>query len=77
MLLFMKHQDVVVWLLWNSMGHMGKIKSWEVSDRFLAKVEPLIPIFKCDPNKFNKLKAGDGRKSLPAYQVFEGNNIFS
>ena len=60
------------------MGHMGKIKLWEVSDKFLAKVvEPLIPVFKREPNKYNKLKAGDGRKSLPAYQVFEGDNIFS
>ena len=59
------------------MEHMDKIKLWEVSDKFLAKVESLIPVFKRGPNKYNKLKAGDGRKPLPAYQVFEGDNIFS
>lgn len=51
---------------------MSKVKSWEVSDKFWEKVEPLIPVAQRDPNKKYKRKAGGGRKPLPVRQVFEG-----
>ena len=51
---------------------MSKVKSWEVSDRFWGKVEPLIPLVKRDSSKEYKRKVGGGRKPLPARQVFEG-----
>ena len=35
MLFSIKYQDVVI--VPYSMGHMGKIKSWEVSDKFWGK----------------------------------------
>ncbi len=51
---------------------MGKIKSWEVSDRFWERVEPLIPKKKRDKNKQYKRKPGGGRKPIQPRQVFEG-----
>ena len=44
---------------------MPKIQSWEVSDVFWEKVEPLIPLPKRDPNKEYKRKPGGGRKPMP------------
>ena len=51
---------------------MPRIQSWEVSDSFWKKVEPLIPKPERDPNKTYKRKAGGGRKAMPARQIFEG-----
>ena len=50
---------------------MAKVQSWEVSDSFWARVEPLIPKPKRDPNKAYKRKPGGGRKPMPARQIFE------
>ena len=51
---------------------MAKVKSWEVSDSFWKKVEPLIPSSKRDPNKKYQRKPGGGRKPMPARKIFEG-----
>ncbi len=51
---------------------MAKVQSWEVSDSFWARVEPLIPKPKRDPNKTYMRKPGGGRKPMPARQIFEG-----
>lgn len=50
----------------------SKINSWEVSDKFWAIAEPLIPKPKRDPNKEYKRKPGGGRKPIPPRTVFEG-----
>ena len=50
---------------------MPKIRSWEVSDAFWEKVEPLIPPPKRDPNKVYKRKLGGGKKPLPSRKIFE------
>lgn len=50
---------------------MGRLASWEVSDAFWARVAPLIPAHQRDPHKVYKMKPGNGRKPLPARQVFE------
>jgi len=50
---------------------MGKIKSWEVSDSFWGKAEPLVPVPERDPSRKYKRKAGGGRKPMPARQIFE------
>ena len=52
-------------------GRMKKIQSWEVSDAFWERVEPLIPEPQRDPNKTYKRKVGGGRKRMPPRQVFE------
>ena len=51
---------------------MAKVKSWEVSDSFWQKVEPLIPPRKRDPNQEYQRKPGGGRKPMPARKIFEG-----
>jgi transposase len=51
---------------------MAKVKSWEVSDSFWQKVEPLIPSPKRDPNKQYLPKPGGGRKPMPARKIFAG-----
>ncbi|OGH01501.1 MAG: transposase [Candidatus Lambdaproteobacteria bacterium RIFOXYD1_FULL_56_27] len=51
---------------------MEKVKSWEVSDAFWERVEPLIPKPERDPSKLYQRKAGGGRKPLPPKQIFEG-----
>ena len=51
---------------------MEKVKSWEVSDAFWERVEPLIPRQERDPSKLYQRKAGGGRKPLPPKQIFEG-----
>jgi len=50
---------------------MARIQSWEVSDAFWNKVEPLIPVKKRDPNKTYKRKAGGGRKPIESRTIFE------
>jgi transposase len=50
---------------------MAKVQSWEVSDKFWEKVEPLIPLPERDPTKTYKRKPGGGRKPMPARQIFE------
>ena len=50
---------------------MATLHSWEVSDSFWAKVEPLIPLPKRDPNKTYKRKPGAGRKPIAPRRVFE------
>jgi len=51
---------------------MAKIQSWEVSDSFWGKVEPLIPNPERDPKKEYKRKIVGGRKPMSPRQVFEG-----
>ncbi len=51
---------------------MAKVKSWEVSDSFWQKVEPLIPSPKRDPNKQYLRKPSGGRKPMPARKIFAG-----
>ena len=50
---------------------MAKIQSWEVSDAFWEKVEPLIPAPQRDPSKMYKRKQGGGRKPIPSRRIFE------
>jgi len=50
---------------------MAKVQSWEVSDKFWEKVEPLIPLPERDPTKTYKRKPGGGRKPMPARQILE------
>jgi len=49
-----------------------RIASWEVSDSFWERVEPLIPRQERDKEKTYKRKAGGGRKPIPYRRVFEG-----
>lgn len=51
---------------------MAKIQSWEVSDAFWERVEPLIPAPGRDPKKTYKRKSGGGRKPMPPRQIFAG-----
>ena len=50
---------------------MVTLQSWEVSDVFWAKVEPLIPEPEREPLKRYRRKPGGGRKPLPPRQIFE------
>ena len=50
---------------------MARIQSWEVSDAFWEKVEPLIPPTERDPNKTYKRRAGGGRKPIVPRKIFE------
>src|SRR5512137_530651 len=50
---------------------MARVKSWEVSDSFWEKVEPLIPPPERDPEKAYKRKSGGGRKPILTRKVFE------
>jgi hypothetical protein len=50
---------------------MAKVKSWQVSDSFWPKAEPLIPLPQRDPNQKYQPKAGGGRKPMPARQILE------
>lgn len=50
---------------------MAKVQSWEVSDLFWEKVEPLIPPPTRDPQKTYRRKAGGGRKPIPPRRIFE------
>jgi transposase len=51
---------------------MAKLQSWEVSDALWAKVAPLIPEKKRDPNQKYIRKSGGWRKSIDARTVFSG-----
>ncbi len=46
-------------------------KSWEVSDAFWAKVEPLIPTPKRDKSRQYERRRGAGRKPMNYRKVFE------
>lgn len=52
-------------------GFMPKIQSWEVSDSFWERAEPLIPSVEREPGKEYKRKSGGGRKPMPPRQIFE------
>ncbi len=49
-----------------------KIQSWEVSDAFWERVEPLIPRPCRDADKTYRRKPGGGRKPINYRKVFEG-----
>ena len=49
-----------------------RIQSWEVSDAFWERVNPMIPQPERDKEKNYKRIAGGGRKPIPYRQVFEG-----
>ena len=51
---------------------MPKVQSWEVSDRFWERVEPLIPRKQREKDHVYKRRPGGGRKALEARRVFEG-----
>lgn len=52
-------------------GMMSKAKSWEVTDQFWARVEPLVPSVSRVVGKPYRRKAGGGRKPKSARLVFE------
>ena len=57
----------------NRRRKMSSVKSWEVSDEFWKRVEPLIPVRRIRTSgKTYTRKAGGGRKPMPSRQVFEG-----
>ena len=47
------------------------VQSWEVSDEFWARAEPLIPVKARDAGKRYQRRPGAGRKPMPARRVFE------
>ena len=49
-----------------------RIQSWEVSDAFWERVNPLIPMPERNKEKSYKRITGGGRKPIPYRQVFEG-----
>ena len=49
-----------------------RIASWEVSDSFWERVEPLIPHQERDSAKTYKRKEGGGRKPIAPRRAFEG-----
>ena len=51
---------------------MAKIRSWEVSDEFWKRVEPLIPKRERDSARTFLRRLGGGRKSIDPRRVFEG-----
>jgi transposase len=48
-----------------------RVESWEVTDEFWRRVEPLVPPREIDPEKQYIRKPGAGRPPMPARQVFE------
>lgn len=48
-----------------------RMASWEVTDAFWQRVEPLLPKRKLDHTKVYQRKPGAGRPPKPARQVFE------
>ena len=50
---------------------MVGVKSWEVTDEFWKRVEPLVPVRVRATDKVYKRKAGGGRKQKDARLVFE------
>jgi len=51
---------------------MGKVCSWEVSDEFWRRVEPLIPPRVRPSGKEFERRPGGGRKPMDPRKVFEG-----
>lgn len=51
---------------------MTRAKSWEVTDEFWKRVEPLVPIRARTAEKAYVRKSGGGRKPKDARLVFEG-----
>jgi transposase len=51
---------------------MARVRSWEVSDEFWKRVEPLIPQRERQADKTFKRKPGGGRKPMLGRRVFEG-----
>lgn len=51
---------------------MAKVKSWEVSDEFWSRVEPLIPVRQRAAEQIYVRKSGGGRKPKALRLVFEG-----
>ncbi len=51
---------------------MSKVQSWEVSDEFWERVEPLIPVRQRCAGKTYRRKPGAGRPPKEARLVFEG-----
>src|SRR6202041_3966342 len=51
---------------------MPQIKSWEVSDEFWAKVEPLIPMRRRSRTRKYRRRPGGGRKPMLPRRVFAG-----
>jgi transposase len=51
---------------------MGQINSWEISDEFGAKVEPLIPQRERPAGRVYLRRAGGGRKPMKPRQIFAG-----
>jgi len=49
-----------------------RVESWEVSDDFWRRVEPLIPVRQRSAERQYLRKPGAGRPSKPARLVFEG-----
>lgn len=45
--------------------------SWEVSDAFRQRVEPLIPARRRAADQRDVRKSGGGRKAKPSWGVFE------
>lgn len=50
---------------------MGRVKSWEVTDEFWKRVEPLVPMRVRTTDKTYRRKVGGGRKQKDARLVFE------
>lgn len=48
-----------------------RVASWEVTDEFWARVEPLIPVRQRPADKLYVRKPGAGRPAKPARLVFE------
>ena len=49
---------------------MAQIKSWTVSDKLWAKVEPLVPVKQRQPGRRYRRKPGAGRKPMAARSIF-------
>lgn len=48
-----------------------KEKSWEVSEAYWRKIEPLVPVKQREQNRFFSREAGGGRKPVTARKIFE------
>jgi putative transposase len=51
---------------------MKRSRSWEVSDEFWRRVEPLIPVRTREPEKKFQRRPGGERKPMSPRRVFEG-----
>lgn len=49
---------------------MPQIKSWEISDAFWAKVEPLVPVRQRSKERAYQRAPGGGRKPMSSRQIF-------